>query len=141
MIEPRPVCVDDFGMSVYVCHYTQKIVWADNVVFVGAEIPGVKAKYVMSKAAQEARVYSAKAFHESEANCNTCAHLMRVKHQKDRAGFLRGVCGNGKSQWDASPYATHIDGNVMRFHPDDPMHMPCYLPRGGYGIENSLHNQ
>jgi hypothetical protein len=74
-------------------------------------IPGVRG-VIASK--EEAR-----AFHETEANCNTCKHLKRVQHEKDRHGFLYGQCGH-------NPFGHMF---VMKFHPDDPMHMRCYVPR------------
>ena len=54
-------------------------------------------------------------FHESEANCNTCKLLERTKHEKRKDGFLLGNCTNTEK--------------TLMFHPDDPMHMPCYVSR------------
>lgn len=61
----------------------------------------------------------ARAFHESEANCNHCRHLRRVQRPKDPLGFMEGHCG-------ANPFG-HLF--AMKFHPDDPMHMKCWEPR------------
>lgn len=126
-----PVCVDDFGMSVYLCRYTRTLVWADQALVIGGVMPGVKVSYVMAatdeaKAAQKA---SSIAYHESEANCNTCHHLERVKRDKNKAGFLYGRCKSAESKIEASPYYSRTEGNVIVFHPDDPMLMPCYISR------------
>jgi hypothetical protein len=75
-------------------------------------IPGVKGANVATK--EEAR-----AFHESERNCNTCRDLQRVPHPKHPAGFLYGHCLH-------HPYGTRW---VMMFHPDDHLGMKCYTPR------------
>jgi hypothetical protein len=68
-------------------------------------------------------------FHESEANCNTCSHLDRVKRPKNAAGFLYGRCKSQAPQIEASPYASRAVDGVMMFHPDDFMGMPCYSSR------------
>lgn len=75
-------------------------------------IPGVKhpAPHTKDEAA---------AFHASEANCNHCKHLLRVQHAKDPHGFLQGRCGS-------NPFGHMF---VMKFHPDDPMHMRCWEGR------------
>jgi hypothetical protein len=124
-----PICVDDFGSEVYRCRYTDQLVWADIAFVVGATMPGVKARYVITPDARQAHRNSGIAFHDSEANCNTCRHLVRVRHAKCRSGFLRGRCAHPSPQLDASPYFNRMEGDVMVFHPDDPMHMPCYESR------------
>ena len=58
-------------------------------------------------------------FHANERNCNMCKHLVRVPHDKDKAGFLYGHCGH-------NPFGTMF---VMKFHPDDPMFMRCWESR------------
>lgn len=125
----KRLCVDDFGCEVYECRYTKAPVWADIGVVIGPFAPGVKAKYIMHPDAKEAHRQSGINFHESEANCNTCTHLVRVQREKNRAGFLYGRCANPSGQPSKSPYANRQDGDVMVFHPDDPMHMPCYVSR------------
>jgi hypothetical protein len=52
-----------------------------------------------------------------------------VKRDKRRDGFLFGKCKRAPSGKEASPYANRFEGEVMVFHPDDPMHMPCYASR------------
>ena len=96
---------------------------------VGAIIPGVKARFVIAKTSISMHRASIRAFHESEANCNTCVFLERVKHDKDKAGFLFGSCRSASGQPEMNPYFVSRD-EPMSFHPDDPMHMPCHTPRG-----------
>lgn len=126
-------CVDDFGVAVYRCHYTSELVWADAAAFVGATMPGVRARYVVSPGPIPLARHKAQGilFHESEANCNTCSDLERVKHAKARDGLMRGKCRNPHSQQEANPYHNRFDGQVMVFHPDDWMGMPCYNSRWG----------
>ena len=109
------LCVDDYGNEVHTCRYTKKPVSVADGVIVGANIPGVKAAYLMATTteAKEAKKQSDIWFHESEANCNTCKNLVRLKHAKRKDGALLGKCQHG----------------AQRFHPDDPMHMPCYVSR------------
>ena len=61
----------------------------------------------------------AQAFAESDGNCNTCKFLKRIKHDKDPHGFLYGHC-------EHNPFGHMF---TMKFHPKDPMHMRCYVPR------------
>lgn len=65
------------------------------------------------------------AFHENDRNCNTCKHLERVAHPKDKFGFLFGRC---KSTPINMPYKLR-DNGAMMFHPDDAMLMDCYESR------------
>lgn len=112
----RPIAVDDFGCEVYVCHATGRLVWASSARFVGAAMPGVKARYVV-EASDDATVRlkaSGIAFHESDANCNTCARLVRDPSERRAHAPLRGHC--------------HLQSSLT-FWPDDPMHMPCYESR------------
>ncbi len=132
----EPICTDDFGTSVFQCRYTSTLVWADSCVVVGATMPGVKARYVMAPTVRAAQAHRASgiAFHESEANCNTCRWLERVKHEKN-AGFLYGRCAGPAPRFESSPYFNRMQGDVMVFHPDDPMGMPCYESRFSRGSE------
>ena len=123
----QPICVDGFGTEVYACRYTGIPVWADVAVRIGAVMPGVRAVYFMSPMpdAAIAKKASDQAFHENEANCNTCISLERAKHSKNKAGFLYGKCLNPNKAKSLYPETN----GVMQFHPDDPMNMPCYQPR------------
>lgn len=131
MTEPVPKCISDFGDVVYQCWHTGVLVGPDDVQFVGAIVPGVRSLHPMAKTekARAARKQSGIWFHESERNCNTCKYLERVPHEKSKAGFLYGRCTSEVSQQECSPYASRQEGDVMIFHPDDPMHMPCYESR------------
>jgi hypothetical protein len=116
-------------MPSYVCHWTGKTVSDDQVVWTGGVIPNVKARYPAAPGYEEARKESVRLFHESERNCNTCRYLSRVPHEKNKAGFLRGKCTNSERDLKEHPYRHLMNGDVMAFHPDDPMHMPCYESR------------
>lgn len=124
------ICVDDYGDAVYRCHYTEKIIWIDDVLWVGAHVPGVNASYPMAnnEYAKELRKQTGIIFQENDANCNTCYYLKRVKHPKCSygSGFLEGICEN-PTQLYLHPYKT--EGDRIKFHPDDWMGMPCYVSR------------
>ncbi len=113
----QPICTDDYGTSVYACRYSKLATWADEAVKIGALIPGVKAAFYMHPESRNLHKKSVAAFHESEANCNTCRDLRRIPHAKSPHGFLQGVCARGK-----------LPG-VYSFNPDDPMHMDCWRAR------------
>lgn len=123
------VCVDDYGNACYQCDYTGRV--TSEIEMHGALVPGVKRKVPVSNTpeARSARKASAVAFHAMDANCNTCKHLVRVPHEKNSAGFLYGKCSNASGCPDKSPYASRQAGDVMLFHPDDWMGMPCYESR------------
>ena len=129
MRESQPVCTDDYGESVYRCHWTDAFVWAGDVIWTGPIIPHVKARHAAAPGYQSARRQSAVHFAESEQNCNTCRYLERIKHAKEPHGFLYGRCDNERRQWEAHPYRERIDNAVMIFHPDDYMGMPCHNER------------
>lgn len=110
-----PICIDDFGNSVYACHWTGRIVNALDAVISGGFYPGVKSRYIAVKDHQQAKKESHAAFSEMDANCNTCKNLDRIKHDKDKAGFLYGVC--------------KMNLKSVKFHPDDWMGMSCWESR------------
>ena len=118
---------DDFGNEWIVGHWTDELVCAVDAVPSGALLPGVKAVYWDRHGYDEARKRSYRAFADSERNCNTCQHLIRVRHPKHWSGFLKGICAHAQ-HLQAHPYA-HLMKIEMTFHPDDPMHMPCYESR------------
>lgn len=125
----KPVCVDDYGVEVYRGHYSGVLVWADRAVFFGAVIPQCNSRYLDDPVlGKEGRRTSFKAFCDSEGNCNTCRHLERTPHAKRRDGFLEGRCRN-PVQIERHPYRSRFVGDVMIFHPDDWMGMPCYESR------------
>jgi hypothetical protein len=100
-----------------VCRYTGVSIQPEQSLTIGATIANVKAQYLIANTgdAKDLHKQQTIAFHESEANCNTCANLERVKHDKDSTGFLHGKC--------------KTTGQMIQFHPDDPMHMDCYVSR------------
>jgi hypothetical protein len=112
-----PVCVDDFGNIVFICQYTRSFVATDLAIFIGPCMPNVTGTYACAPDAMPAYKRSRTAFNEAEANCNTCRHLRRVPHEKNKAGHLFGECIRGMSD------------QVMQFHPDDPMGMSCWESR------------
>lgn len=83
-------------------------------------IPGVKS----SPPSPE----EAKAFHESERNCNTCAHLIRIKQPKQVSGLYAGGCNSHPVD---HPYPVGLNQDVwqIKFAPDDWMGMKCWEPR------------
>ena len=127
-IQPH-VCIDDFGSAVYRCHATGELTVAENAAFTGPMIPGVSARYVVSKSdeAKAAMKLSRAEFDAMDANCNTCYNLARVKHSKSADGFLYGTCPHKDEH--PRPYAERDAGAVMMFHPSDPMLMPCHKLR------------
>ena len=127
--EQKPALVDDYGTSFFRCFVTGVLVSAVDAVPVGARIPGLKARNFIApgEVARTAWLSEGRSFHESEANCNTCAHLERVP-SRERDGFLLGMCSCGKGRTDLIPYSKP-DFRTIKFHPEDPMHMPCYLAR------------
>lgn len=146
----RPICVDDYGTEVYVCHWTKKLVWADEAILLGSFYPGIHGVYVSAPDSHEARRNSHRAFNEMDRNCNTCKHLKRIKFDpvgivrvplvKDgkpagfrdvrvTSGFIPALCTSTPL---AHPYPVTFDGQgpfSIKFHPDDAMNMPCYEPR------------
>ena len=121
-----PICIDDFGNEVYRCHWTDLPVSVAEMVITGGFMPGVKARYFSHPDHKEAKKRSYEAFADlSERNCNTCKNLIREKTTKDAAGFLYGKCAINSDH----PKIYGMIGNVMKFHPDDPMHMKCYESR------------
>jgi hypothetical protein len=52
--------------------------------------------------------------------------LERVRHEKNSAGFLYGKC---KGIPNVAAHQYPMAGEVMVFHPDDSMNMPCYVSR------------
>lgn len=103
--------VDDYGTEMVLT--SEGLFPATEVKWVKAYMPGAKGGNWRHKSHDTQGAI--RAFHENDANCNTCKHLQRVKHEKCKFGFLEGRC------------IAH--GMSMRFHPDDPMLMPCYEPR------------
>lgn len=120
------ICQDDFGNAVYLDHYTKRPVV--DAIWVGATIPGVNAKYPIAPESKTLHKQQQIWFHEADRNCNTCKHLQRIKHPKNIAGFLYGRCTSDSPMHECSPYKLERDGS-MKFHPDDPMHMECYVSR------------
>ena len=118
----KPICVDDFGVQIFKCRFTGELVGGDTAVTCGANIQGVHAVYVMgvSPESKTAKKVSDFLFNDSEGNCNTCSSLRRVPFKKRRDGLIDGICANHNSK--------HF-GDIT-FHPNDPLHMPCYSPRG-----------
>ncbi len=92
--------------------------------------PGIKG--VNIRAADWDYKAEVQAFHENDRNCNTCVHLRRRKHPKDKFGTLYGDCASTPIN---HPYPT-TDG--IWFHPDDAMLMECYQPRWQSGTSPNV---
>jgi hypothetical protein len=112
-------CTDDYGDVWYSCIYTGILTHCDNCTKSGSLIPGVKVNYFISKSPESLVLHKQNqvSFHESEASCNTCTNLNRLPHPKNKFGFVEGSCLVGR-----------IKGK-MQIHPEDPMHIPCYVSR------------
>jgi hypothetical protein len=108
-------CTDDYGNQVFFCQYTGKSVSIGEHIFIGPVVPQVNGTYVCAKNAMQAYKESKAMFNENEANCNTCAKLERLKHEKRKDGLLIGNCKN--------------IGENIQFHPDNHMAMPCWVKR------------
>ncbi len=126
------ICTDDYGDALYLCCHTKKIVGPDDSKFAGSIIPNLSYRYAMenSEHAESLRKESVRLFNEHDANCNTCRHLERVKHEK-RIGCsaLYGLCKSDKQDTAGHPYANRFVGDVMVFYPPDYMGMKCYEAR------------
>ena len=109
------ISVDDFGNEIWLCPYTKNLVTIGKHIFIGPCMPQVNGTYVCAPDAMPAYKESKAAFNEMDANCNTCANLERVKHEKKRGGFLLGKCKKTEQN--------------IRFHPDDWMGMECWIGR------------
>lgn len=112
-----PLCVDDFGDEVFQCQYTSKLVRASESVFIGPCVPQLAGTYVCAPDAHAAFKESKRLFDENDANCNTCANLHRVKHERSKFGTLYGTC------------LLSVKRGVFWFHPDDAMLMDCWSAR------------
>lgn len=122
----QSVLTDDYGDTWYRCHYTNALAIVDDVVQVGAIIPGVKAKYAIVKTMIHLHKESRELFNLSDANCNTCKEFVRVRHDKDISGLLQGRC---KIAPERHILLYRKSGDTFWIHSDDAMHMQCYKPR------------
>lgn len=119
------ICVDDYGNAVFIGHYSEELVWAQDAKYFGPVMPQATNCYVDGKNGDIARKKSALIFNEFEANCNTCRHLERVPSK--RGGLLYGKCQSHPIEhpYIRGPYK----GGAFAFSPDDHMGMKCYQPR------------
>ncbi len=117
MTQQPHICTDDYGNGVYRCRYTSAIMWPEECVVAPALIPGVRHRMFMASTTEAKAKHksSVRAFHENDANCNTCRHLIRSSHEKNSAGFLFGKCA--------------ATGDALMFHPDDAMLKSCWTAR------------
>ena len=114
---------------VYACHWTGKWVREREVIWTGAIVPGVRFRHASAPGYEAARRQHIAWFNENDRNCNTCVHLERVSHPRDRFGFLYGKCKNPDCDRDHHPYREAERDGVMMFHPNDWMGMTCHLNR------------
>lgn len=110
----KPILNKPNAEGLYECQYTGLKVSLKDAIFLGACTPQVNSTYVCHPTALLSFRKSKRIFDESEANCNTCKHLVRVKHEPRKDKQLQGSCKN------------HTD---LLFHPDDFMGMNCYEQR------------
>lgn len=116
---PPPFCTDDYGSSVYRCHWTGQIVWAEQAVITGGYMPNAKRKFIAAPGYEAARKCEYQAFADNDRNCNTCRNLERIKQPRDPFGSQRGRC----------KLIIPPESDLIKFYPDDPMHMSCYESR------------
>jgi hypothetical protein len=121
-----PVAIDDYGNSVFLCHYTGVPVSIGDHIYIGPCIPQLSGTYVCAQDAHAWFRDDKYAFDESEANCNTCVNFGRLPHPKSPSGFLRGQCSYAPAQHPLLYVRTNAD---FWIHPDDRMGMSCYTPR------------
>lgn len=124
LILNSPICVDDWGNMVFICQYTKQFVSTDNAIFMGPVMPNVVGTYVCVKDVGPAYRQSKNELNAYDANCNSCTHLQRIKHDKNTGGFLYGKCAKGHN-----PGLYQSKESVIMFHPDDPMLMTCWESR------------
>jgi hypothetical protein len=113
--------VDDFGDLVFRCWLTNKLIPVRESRQVGPFNVAVAGTYVCAKDSIKEEKQSRWLWDEQDANCNTCKNLQRVKAPRSKDGLLTGNCP-----------AKNI--YQLKFHPDDPMHMPCWKPRSPYNV-------
>ena len=111
----KPILNTPDADGLYTCQYTGLKVALEGSIFLGPCAPQVNGTYVCHPTALPAFKKSKRMFDESEANCNTCKHLVRIKHAPRKDGQLQGTCP--------------AVGTELMFHPDDHMGMPCYEQR------------
>lgn len=118
---PTSIIVDKInggGSTVYTCQFTGLAVIYGEHILLGAVVPNTKGVYVCHPSAVVAWKASKRVFDSVDRNCNTCAHLVRVKFDKQPPAALHsGVCSN-------HPYLP-----IIKFHPDDSMNMSCWKSR------------
>ena len=110
----KPILNEPDAEGLYTCQYTGLKVSREEAIFLGACVPQVNGTYVCHPTALPFFKKSKRNFDESEANCNTCKHLVRVKHEPRKDGMLQGECQTMPN---------------LLFHPDDFMGMNCYEQR------------
>lgn len=130
LIDVLLVATDDYGdMIIAASRYSGKHFRANTGVVHGATIPQVNLAFLDDPLEEDRHKASVTAFHECEANCNTCRNLIRIPSDK-RLSKLSGVhYGRCSTIPDNShPYPPDANG-VMRFSPLDFQGMPCWEPR------------
>jgi len=110
----KPILNKPDAEGLYTCQYTGLKVSREESIFLGPCVPQVNGTYVCHPTALPFFKKAKRNFDESEANCNTCKHLVRVKHEPRKDGMLRGECQTMPN---------------LLFHPDDFMGMKCYEQR------------
>lgn len=106
---------DENGFSV--CQYTKKSVRFGDHIFIGPVVPQADGTYICAKDAMPFFRAAGKEFHAVDRNCNTCRHLIRVKHDRREDGMQPISCADGKFS------------GVLMNHPDDCTGMECWKRR------------
>lgn len=121
----KVICVDDYGEEIYRCHWSSELVKASESTASGSFVPGVRVTYTCKADHKEAKKKKYRDFADAEANCNTCLHLERIKHDKDPFGFITGRCNSVPVE----SMQLIVREDMIVFHPDDWMGMGCYVSR------------
>lgn len=124
--------MDCFGDELVRCSMTGYLHHFENTILFGGYIKGYKLNSVVGKSAEsQLRLkINRQLFDENDANCNTCKYMQRVKHEKDRHGFLCVQCTNPNGLSSSGQYRKETpDAKVFWIHPDDWMGMECYQHR------------
>ncbi len=112
------VATDEYNMLYFKCWQSGRFICESDLMIVGGNIPNSNCKFPIHKESILIYKDSCKLFEISEANCNTCKFLQRIKHEKSTDGFLKGKCTK--------------KGIDLKFHPNDPMwyiNNDCYIHR------------
>ncbi len=132
------IIIDDYGDLLYIhsnMNYKVNNTYIDieskisqyNGIIVGYYYPYLNGKKLILKDNLNKHKEDINTFNEFERNCNTCKHLIRVKHDKCSSGQLKGKCNGSKIS--TFNYPLIIKNDIIHFYPQDYMDMKCWENR------------